>query len=281
MSSRLSRGSVSFGGSTTTTPQAPAPQPQQPQQQQQNIANQTPNAQNTPVNNQALDNLSKMNDAQLAALARQAQGIQMPNNLMDYKDPTQEFAFAAGLNAKPVVLDDASFKQYMQDNNMDSSDLLSRDVNPVSFTVNGVRFNYTADDVIDMMKYSRINYIGGKVGGQAFGAGTYFDHTGGRSTGYGHGSSKTAVAVLNPQTVKAINWNNLQTKASQFASSHPQFARVVGQPSRGRGGNMSIYALAMGYNVITESSRGKGFGGSGDYVNVIDRSALVYRKSNN
>ena len=34
--------------------------------------------------------------------------------------------------------------------------------------------------------------------------------------------------------------------------------------------NMSVYALAMGYNVIKDSSSG--------YHNVIDRKALVYKK---
>lgn len=279
MSSGLGRGSIQQRLQAASQ-QIQSQQPISQQQQQQNIQNQTPNPQNTTVTPQALKNLSQMSDSQLAALAKQAKKAVMPNNISDRPDATQNFVYTAGLNEKPVVLDDNSFKQFMKDNGMTNADLLARSVSAISFNVNGVQFNYSANDVIDMMKYSRLNYIGGKVGGQAYGAGTYFDHTGGRSTGYGGSNAATAVAVLNPKTVRAITLSSLQTKARQFAMSHPQFTQEVGYPSSGRGGNISIYALAMGYNVITESSRGKGFGGLGDYVNVIDRSALVYRQSN-
>ena len=61
--------------------------------------------------------------------------------------------------------------------------------------------------------------------------------------------------------------------SSSFARSHPKFAKAVGPYNTSYSGgknNMAIYALAMGYNVITAD-----YGG---YTNVIDRSALVYRK---
>ena len=123
----------------------------------------------------------------------------------------------------------------------------------------------------DMMKYSRLNYIGGKVNGQAYGAGTYFDRNGGVNTGYG---STTVVAVLNPKTAKTIDVTTLRSRARAFAASHPKFARAAGAfNTRFNNNNMSIYALAMGYNVITDSKTNP------SYHNVIDRSALVYRKS--
>lgn len=181
--------------------------------------------------------------------------------------------FEAGLNEKPQVLDNAQFSQFMKDNNLSTSDLISRDINPITYKNNsGTNVKMTADDVADMMMYSRYNYIGGKVNGQALGAGTYFDHVNGGSTGYGGRNSKTVVGVLNPATARPISSRNLASQAQQFAQTHPQFAKAVGAYNTSFSGgknNMSIYALAMGYNVIMDS---------GGYTNVIDRSAIVYRK---
>ena len=123
----------------------------------------------------------------------------------------------------------------------------------------------------DMLKYSSLNYIGGKHGGQVYGAGTYFDKTGGRSTGYGNGTtSATAIAVLNPQTAHPISLNTLRSRIPTFQRSHPKFAQALG---RADSDNYSIYAMAMGYNVITSDVNG--------YHNIIDRKALVYRASDN
>ena len=92
---------------------------------------------------------------------------------------------------------------------------------------------------------------------------------GGRSAGYASGA--TALAVLNPQAARCIDKGSLQSMAASFASSHPKFAKQVGRISNS---TLSIYALAMGYNVITDSKTNP------SYHNVIDRKAIVYRKSN-
>ena len=132
------------------------------------------------------------------------------------------------------------------------------------------------------MRYSRLNYIGGKHGGQAYGAGTYFAMTGGSNTGYG---GAPAQAVLNPKTAKIIGDTELYMAAKSFARSHPKFAQAMGGTPRNPvnidQSNQSVWALAMGYNVITDHSKdssGKYLRGRGDYYNVIDRSALVYKK---
>ena len=251
---------------TSYTPQPIAPQSNQP------VSQQPPTDQNTPVQPAAVTNLSQMTDAQLAQLVQQSKAVDMPNFLGDISDQTQRFIFTAGVNELPTVLDDNAFAQYMADNNIPQSQVLTRSVNaPKPYRNNdGTLVKLSANDVIDIMKYSKLNYIGGKVGGQAYGAGTYFDMTGGRNTGYG---STTATAVLNPATARVIDDRTLATKARSFAQSHPQFARAAGAYNTSfRNNNMSIYALAMGYNVIKDH-----YGG---YHNVIDRSALVYKKSN-
>lgn len=237
--------------------------------QQPTVAQQPPDDNNTFVAPGGVTALTQMTDAQLAQLVRDSKAVDMPNFLADATDATQKFVFAAGLNAQPITMDDAAFAQWCKDNGITTKDLLSRDVNPITYTNPiGTKITLTAQQVVDVLRDSRFNYIGGKHGGQVYGAGTYFDHTGGGRTGYGNGrGSVTTVAALNPQTARPVSDSALPRLASSFAQSHPQFAQAVGRYSSS---TMSIYALAMGYNVITVS---------GGYTNVIDRSALVYRKS--
>ena len=269
-------GSVSAGGSSTPAWKQAAQQFQQ-QQAQQNAQPQNTAQQPAPQNvaptqtKSAFDTLRGMNDDQLADVVNKSKTVDMPNQISDVSDVTQRFVYQANLNDKPQVLDSADFNKFMSDNNLGTSDLLSRDVKPINYTNNsGTKVHLTDTQVANMMMYSKLNYIGGKVGGQAYGAGTYFDHVGGQSTGYG---SKTVVAVLNPKTARPISESNLRRQATSFAKSHPKFASAVGAFNSSFSGgknNMAIYALAMGYNVITDGS-------NSGYINVIDRAALVYR----
>ncbi|MGN0735180.1 MAG: hypothetical protein ACI4LP_05105 [Anaerovoracaceae bacterium] len=253
---------------------APQMQPQQnqPTQPQPNpIAQQVPDDNNTPVTPDALTSFTQMSDAQLAQVFLDSQKTGLPNHLDDAADITQRFVFYNGLNDKPMVLDSAAFNQFMSDNNINQSQILSRSINGGTLkTSAGGSRNLTPKDVADMMMYSRLNYVGGKHGGQAYGAGTYFDMNGGGNTGYASG--KTVNAVLNPKTAKVISKSALLKQAAAFDKSHPQFAKATGGISASfYNNNMSVYALAMGYNVIKED-------GQYGYHNIIDRKALVYRK---
>ncbi len=160
----------------------------------------------------------------------------------------------------------------MSDNGIPQREMLSRSLDDVTYqNPDGTTIKLTPSQISRMLKTSRFNYIGGKVGGQMYGAGAYFDMNGGGSTGYG--KSKVINAVLNPATARVIDDQTLAKKAAAFARTHPKFARAVGPyDSSFSGGqnNMSIYAMAMGYNVIREHN--------GDYHNVIDRRALVVRR---
>jgi len=237
-------------------------------------ANQTPNGQNTPLQPGGVTSLTQMTDDDLADLVNASKSAIMPNHLADADDPTQKFVYQAGMNSLPQVLDATSFQQFMADNNIQQRQILARSVDPIQFQAMGVNFTYTAQNVADMMMYSKFNYIGGKHGGQAYGAGTYFAQTGGANTGYG---GLTVNAVLDPSKARVISDTQLAQKARAFAQTHPKFAKAVGgyvsSGSKFKGNNMSIWALAMGYNVIYD-----GTNNSSTYYNVIDRSALVYRK---
>lgn len=254
-------------------------QPQQTQNPQPipaPIAQQVPDDNNTPVAADVLQTLSQMSDAQLAQAFIDSQAANLPNHLDDASDITQKFIFHIGANDKPMVLDSQAFSKFMSDNNIPRSEMLSRSVGGGQLkTSSGGSRNITADDVLDMMMYSRLNYIGGKHGGQGYGAGTYFDMNGGGSnTGYGGHGAKTATAVLNPATARIITKSQLAIKAAAFDRTHPQFAKATGgyvhSSSRWHNNNMSVYAMVMGYNVIKEDN--------GTYHNIIDRKALVYRK---
>lgn len=243
--------------------------------QPQNIADQVPDDSNTPVTTNSTQ-FSNMSDSEMAQLVRDAKRAILPNHMSDKKDLTQQVVFQLGLNDKPQVLDRKSFDDFIRDNNIDKNEVLTRTINPSQYINQmGTNINLSADQIANMLKYSRFNYIGGKYYGQSYGAGTYFAANGynaiGKDTGYGRGLNQTSIsAVLNPNTAKVISLSQLRSLARSFENSHPQFTRAVGGYSSS---NASIYALAMGYNVIADRSSGNS---GGDYVNVIDRRAIVY-----
>lgn len=251
-------------------------------QQQQQIAGPAGNAlpdddDNTPATPSVPDvtAISQMDDSQLAALVQTAQTTDLPNHLNDTPNLTQRFVYAAGLNAKPTVLDATAFANFMQQNNISQSEIIARSVKGAQYTSGGLSYNLTDKMVNQMLVHSKLNYIGGKVGGSAYGCGSYFAQTGGANTGYGNA---TITAVLNPSTARVIQERQLRRMATQYAKTHPQFAKAVGTYTGSTWGtstqrnNMSIYALALGYNVISDGT------GPGTYYNVIDRSALVVRE---
>lgn len=232
-----------------------------------NVANQAPSPQNTPVVPNATTVLSQMTDQQLTQLYNQSRNVDMPNHLSDVSDATQRFVFTAGLNEKPQVLDDAQFAKYLKDNNIPQRDVLARSVSSANYTVNGTNIRLSPTQVTDLTKYGDLNYIGGKVGGQVYGAGTYFARTGGKPTGYGSNGA-TMIGVLS-KNAKPISKYQLQSRTATWVQSHPQFAKAVGAFSTK---TASIYALAQGFNVITD--------GANDYHNIIDRSAVVLKANN-
>ena len=254
--SSVSQQTPAFQQTASISQPAPAiqPTPQQPPQPQ---PIQPGDALQAPLQASAtLAQIAAMTDDQLAQAVIDSRNVDMPNFLNDKPDPTQKFVYQVGLNGAPTVMDSATFNQFMKQNNIPQSQIISRSVSD-----NGP---YKASHIANIFRYSELNYIGGKHGGQMSGAGTYFDMNGGGNTGYGYGA--TITGVLNPATARVVDYNALMRKATTFAKTHPKFANAVGSI---RNRNMSIYALAMGYDVIS--------GGpvSSTYRNVIDRAAVV------
>lgn len=282
MASNKSRASGVTRQATPAPSQQQATQPQgrsaiPPQQPQISVntmnpanANQTPNNQNTPVQPGGVTAFTQMTDDELAKLVNDSKHAIMPNFLADANDVTQAFVYQAGMNGLPQVLDSAAFQQFLQTNNIPQNDVYARSVNDIKYQAGGHTMSLTGQQQADMLMYSRFNYIGGKHGGQALGAGAYFARNGGVNTGYGN---HTMVAALNPALARPITVSQLRSEAARFAQTHPKFnAAVGGYNSSFYNNNMSIWALAMGYNVVTGDTRGD------TRTNVIDRSVLVYRQ---
>ena len=254
-----------------SAPQPQAPQPAPPQQQVQPAPTQMPLP---PAPRQtSLDQLSKMNDNQVLSILKTAERVDLPNHLKDKYDPTQQLVYTIGLNAPPQVMDKKSFDAFRHANNIPSSQIMTREVNGGKFkTTAGTSRNLTSQQVAQMWTSDPYNYIGGKHGGQAIGAGAYFDMNGGRSSGYARNGTST-YAILNPNTAKVISHTALMSKAKVWAQSHPQAnaqLQKMARKSQASFGNaqMSLYATVMGYNVIRGNS----------YHNVIDRSAVIVRQ---
>ena len=217
---------------------------------------------------QSIDALTQMTDSELAQVVRDSKNIDMPYHLRDVSNDTQKFVFAIGLNDKPQVLQGQAFDDYLRDNNIPRSHIMSRSVNGGTVNVNGTSFNQTPQQVIQQMLYGKYNYIGGKRGGNAYGNGAYFSMNGGANTGYGN---NTINAVLSP-SARTISLRNLQSQVPKWQASHPLATRAIGRLTND---NYSIYALCMGYNVITDGD--SAYYAHDDYHNVIDRGAIICR----
>lgn len=276
-------GSIGTARITLRSPsfsQTPSSAPQPVNQNNPDVANQAPSAKNTPVTDDAVTKFSQLDDSSMAALIAASKRAVLPNQLADQDDITQRIVFQAGINEKPMVLDSQAFNKYVNDNNLQNN-ILSRQFGAGQYrNQSGRSVNLTTQDVDDMMKYSRLNYIGGKQGGHSYGMGTYLEQTGriGKSTGYGYGNTKVSNAVLNPQTSRIIGFNSLSIRAKSFMASHPKTAAQLG---RFNSSTASAYALAMGYNVISSDANGTPSVhsiGRGDYLVVLDRKALVWLK---
>ena len=268
------RGTTALQGRSSTSSRAATMRASSGQQAPQAVNNNNTATFTNTVNGitnaaDAASQFSQMTDDQMEQVIKATYKVDMPNHLADVSDRTQRLAYVIGLNEKPTVLDDKAFDQYLTNNNIPKSAIISRSVDGSTYRVNNIQYQLTANDITQMYKDGSLNYIGGKYGGMAYGAGTYFEQNGGGRTGYGTGA--TMIGIIDRSKARIIPLSTLRSAISSWSQSHPKTAAAIG-PVTNR--NYSVYALAMGYNVI---SSGKG---RGTYFNVIDRSATIMRKSN-
>ena len=266
---------ASVGGSGGTAPasvQQPAAQSAQPPQAVPPAP--TPTLPPAPMQT-SLQQLTQMSDSQLTNVLKTAENAKLPNHLTDKYDPTQNLIYTIGLNAPPQIMDATQFRQFMKANNIPSSQIMSREVGGGKYrTTSGMKRNLTPQQGAQMWLADPYNYSGGKHGGQAIGAGAYFDMNGGKATGYAGGGVKMT-GILNPQTARVVDTSTLRRQAQAWAANHPkadaQIQRMAGRSQASFGNaTLSLYAAVLGYNVIKQSG--------GSYYNVIDRSAMIIKQ---
>lgn len=271
--------SISASSTTASQPQQPNPQPQmQPQQPQQQPPQpaQPKTPQITTVDLNKLQQFAALDDRAMARAILDAQSAQLPIFLLDRPSATQNLVFAQDFNEMPLVLSNYDFNNYLLQHGIPKSQVMFRSSDGGSFFVNGqnVQFTLTPGETLDMLRYNPYSYVGGKHGGMVYGAGSYFSMASTGSTGYG---SVTTKAVLSP-SASIISKSQLTNRQTAFDSKMPLTAReirnAVNRPGVKTGETYSLYALAQGFNVITDSTSNP------DYHNVILRSAMVMNKNN-
>lgn len=227
-----------------------------------------------------VDELNSFSDDDLSLVASLSEQIDLPKILKNgdsFNNPVQSFVYILGINSKPIVLKYEQFLEYMRKNNISLENIISRSIMSNSLL--------TAKEICDQFMFGEYNFIAGRYFGCQCGLGAYFRENGGNPTGYDRLSvysqkafkmhdnlssccskaSHTMIGCLNPLTARIVDYNALVEESKFFCKTHGKLHSVIGncKPS-----NASIYALAMGYNVIQDSERPK------DFV-IIDRGAVV------
>lgn len=208
------------------------------------------------------DSFMKMTDDEKADAISTAisQGVPVHLSQSDF----QKFIYNSGLNDKPDIVSDSQL------DSMTGQELF-RNVNNVYDKKNDVSYN--ADQIAKQLMSGTTTRTSDN-GGSAYGRGLYFATTYGSSAGYGNtvgNIKKTAVmrAKLNANA-KVIDYYSASAGAQREISAGTKLGKVLSKCDHASA--TSIYAMAKGYNVISDSSRGaKG----SDYINVLNRGAIT------
>ena len=243
------------GGKRTGASGSGQLQPQAQQQQPQIDDTQQAQAMSTQY-----DNFMKMNDDQKADVISNmiAQGV--PAHLAD--NDFQKMIYNIGLNDKPQLVDDATL------DSMNGTELW-RTVNNVYDRQNDISF--TADQIARQVQAGKVTRVSDN-GGSVYGRGIYFASDKHGSTTYGNtrGDVKRTAQIrckLN-SNAKVID----HRKATQGVSAEIRSGSKLGKVLRGcdRDSQVSIYAMAKGYNVITNGR---------SYYNILNRNAVTMSKT--
>lgn len=256
-SSRGGKRISTSGGSTVSVarlnanannPQAQVQQPQvdDTQQAQQFSANYT--------------QFMAMTDDQKAQVISNLASQDVPVFLAD--NDFQKFTYNLGLNDKPQLVDDSVL------DSMNGTELF-RNVNAINDTTNRIRYN--ADDIASQVQRGSVTRVSDN-GGSAYGRGIYFadDYT--ESSYYGNTKGnikKTAVvrAKLN-SNAKVITYSNATSGLRAEISKGTKLGKALSGCDRAS--QVSLYAMAKGYNVIYNQS---------SYYNILSRNAVTVSKT--
>lgn len=206
-----------------------------------------------------LADVQQMNDQELHDILLAITKQDLPDYLMPNNQ--QRFTYALGLNQKPIVEDDATFAL-----NSKGKEVIYNAQSKAALS----GYTLTGDDIHDFIKYGDDTLQQNGIHGN----GLYFTPSQSASAGYGN---RMSAARLNPATAKIITESQLKREYDSWIQSRPQTRKALGYMARhgnGYGDNTySQFAMIRGYNVIQSSQHGTTY-------TVLDRSALIYSKSN-
>lgn len=250
------RGGQRAGGALSGGASLQQQTPPQAQQQQPQVDNtQKASAFGTDYNT-----FMAMTDDQKADVISQAVSQDVPVHLS--QTDFQRFVYNSGLNDKPDVVDDATL------NSMTGTEIF-RTVNSVYDKNYDV--SYTADQIALQVMAGRVTRTSDN-GGSVYGRGIYFADNKSSSSAYGnsYGDVKKTAQVrakLN-SNAKIISHNNALTGVNSEISSGSKLGKALKKCDYDS--QVSIYAMAKGYNVITS--------GNG-YMNILNRNAITMSKT--
>ena len=170
----------------------------------------------------------------------------------------QRFVYNSGMNEKPDVVDDATL------DTMTGTEIF-RTVNNVYDSKNDISYN--ADQIAKQVMSGRTTRVSDN-GGSVYGRGVYFADNYGGSVGYGNTTGnvkKTAVirGKLN-NNAKVIDYSKASSGVSKEISSKSKLGKTLKKCDHDS--QVSIYAMAKGYNVITNGR---------SYYNILNRNAVT------
>ena len=247
---------VTTGGATATL--NPTTQAQQQQTQQAQVDN-TQTAQAMSADYQKF---MAMTDDEKADFIGNVTSQNVPAHLSDTS--LQRFIYNSNMNDKPQLVDDSVL------DTMNGTELF-RTVNNVYDRQNDI--SYSADQIARQVQAGRITRTSDN-GGSAYGRGIYFadDYT--ESSYYGNtrgNVQKTAVirAKLN-SNAKVISHSKAMSGCNNEIRSGSKLGRALRKCDSQS--QISIYALAKGYNVISANN-------SSGYFVILNRNAVTMSKS--
>lgn len=205
--------------------------------------------------NLSLEKLNKLSGEKQADLLNKLSMIDieyLPENLQigsddnEFGDFTQKLAYFLHINEKPTVLGEDGFTEYMQNNNISQSDLITRAV--------------TTGDTLQSWMDDEENYISGRIGEHFFGYGSYFAHNNGKPLG-GYGNSFMN-AIVSPDA-KVLDLNKLGELKRAIEKLPKEVQNIIPDGEDG----VSAIAMLAGYDAIQTYPD--------KYIVVINRGAII------
>ena len=207
----------------------PAPMPSQEDVKKGNIL---------PPGGVAFSDFEQMTDDEKADVITAAMAAGVPMFLEN--SAMQHFAYFTGMSDKPTVVSDAALDK------MAGEDIFRTVNNAYNSQID---VGYTSGDIAKQIMYGDYTMYSDS-GGSAYGKAIYFANNYRESALYGNNSS--AMTMRAKVTGKTISTSQLQLDYRHALMRGDKLAHAVSVS----GGDKNLFALAKGYDVVTDASSG-------------------------